>query len=142
LFVLLRVATVLTTLRRHFFHATEARRAEGSFMDDADEGEPGMQLLDDVKVSPSPEVQLPSVKEEPLDPALAAWFKPAGSSKMTKDEGSDTMSDTDPDSENDDVKEEDDDWEQVRSETIVSEFELVETEVLVPPRLYSCLCSY
>jgi hypothetical protein len=136
------MVTVLTTLSRHFFHATEARRAEGSFMDDVDEGEPEMQLLDDVKVSPSPEVQLTSVKEEPLDPALAAWFKPAGSSKTMKDDGSDTMSDTDPDSENDDVKEENDDWEQVGSETIVSEFELVEAEVLVPLRLHSCLCSY
>jgi hypothetical protein len=77
------------------------------------------------------------VKDEPADAVSAPWFPPVAPNKKAVNDGdSDTEDDSvlDPESDNDDTNEREDEWEQVpESNTLDSDFEVVEAEV--------CSCS-
>jgi DNA ligase-4 len=80
---------------------------------------------------PPPPVPQTQVKEEEADPATAAWFASSNvkpkNTRSTEDSATESDTATEPDSDNEDVKEEDNDWDVVGS--IESEFQTVDGQV-------------
>jgi hypothetical protein len=82
---------------------------------------------------PPPPVPQTQVKEEEADPATAAWFASSNvkpkSTRSAEDSATESDTATEPDSDNDDVKEEDNDWDVVGYIPIESEFQMVDGQV-------------
>lgn len=132
---------------RHFFHVTEARRAElGMEEEGADDNEDeqgkeedeeqSLHLHDKIAMPPPPlpsdTTKSPVAKIEELDVDTSAWLHvPSASSSRRDEAGSDTEgSVTEDDSDNDDVKEENNDWDHLpQSQTLRFNYGIVDEKV-------------
>lgn len=118
------------SVSRYFYHATNARMSDAEYMVDSE-------MDDEISTSPEPEVAAAispqrmeidnELKVEDIDPSLSDWFQ------VDRDQAAETLnqkyndddSETEPDSENEDVKsnevdidEPDDDWLEVSPQVV------------------------
>ena len=114
----------MNPLHRYFFHSTSKRKDDEVYNegDEGDEGDGDVAMEDDeptfdfnnddVDRTTDEMVEADTDSKIDVDPSLADWFKVDKDEDEDAAEGSVTEDDTDPEAENDDVKEEDveDDW--------------------------------